>query len=515
MILERSKNTKRNSFWGIISNIVTIIFPFAVRTVIIKELGSDYLGLNSLFTSILMVLNITESGFGSAIVYNMYKPLAEDNTALICALLNFYKKIYRMFGFFILVAGCCLIPLLNYLIHGDVPSDISIYILYLLYLGNTAASYWLFAYKNSILLIHQRNDINNKISIVLNIFMYCTQILILIFTHNYYVYVSVMLLFTVCNNIVPAIYIKKHYPQYVCKGKISREQKKDIKTNVSGLIVTRIATITRNSFDSIVISAFLGLTAVTVYNNYYYIMNAVARVLMVLTTAISAGIGNSIAIDTPEKNLDDMRIINFWYMWITGWFTICLGCLYQPFMHLWVGKSFMLSDHVMWMFAIYFLISRLGDIQGQYFDAAGLWWHRRWYSLGEALSNIFLNLLLGYYLGITGIIIATIISIFFINFLGSSRIIFKYYYKYGFKTYLRKQIFYICITIGVAFITSEVCNTVLFTNTTVGLYTTLFARVVICTVIPNILFLLIYRKTNLFTSYSYPWLKRRIRVTGK
>lgn len=514
MILEKTKNTKRNSFWGIIGNIVTIIFPFAVRTILIKELGSEYLGLNSLFTSILTVLNITESGVGSAIVYSMYKPLAEDNTDLICALLNFYKKIYRFMGLFILGIGCCLIPFLDYFIHGNVPSDVSIYILYLLYLANTAVSYWLFAYKNSILIIYQRNDINSKILIVLNVLMYCTQMLLLIFTHNYYMYVLVMLLFTICNNIIPAIYIKKTYPQYVCRGRISKELKSDIKTNVSGLLMTRIATITRNSFDSIIISAFLGLTAVAVYNNYYYIMNALTRLLLVFTTSISAGIGNSVSTDTPEKNLKDMRIINFWYMWIAGWFTVCLGCLYQPFMQIWVGKSFMLSDSVMWMCALYFLVARAADILGQYFDAAGLWWRRRWYSVAEVIANITLNIFLGYYFGIPGIILATIMTIFLINFLGSAKIIFKNYYKDGFKPFLQEQIFYVCSTAGVAFATSAICKALPFPDTAAGLYTTLFVRAAICVILPNILFLLIYRRTDTFRK-AYPWLRHRLKITHR
>ena len=132
MILERSKNAKRNSIWGIIGNIVSVIFPFIVRTVIIKELGMDYLGLSSLFTSILTVLNITELGFGSAIVYSMYKPLAEDDTEQICALLNYYKKIYRSIGLLIFSAGCCLFPFLEHFIHGDVPKDITFCICFIL-----------------------------------------------------------------------------------------------------------------------------------------------------------------------------------------------------------------------------------------------------------------------------------------------------------------------------------------------------------------------------------------------
>ena len=77
--IERTKNATRNIFWGMIEKIVTILMPFACRTVFIKVLGSEYLGLNSLFTSILQVLSISELGIGTAIIFSMYKPIAEDD----------------------------------------------------------------------------------------------------------------------------------------------------------------------------------------------------------------------------------------------------------------------------------------------------------------------------------------------------------------------------------------------------------------------------------------------------
>lgn len=506
MRLARSKNAKRNSIWGFISNFITILLPFLVRTILIEELGAQYLGLSSLFTSILTVLNITELGFGTAIVYMMYKPLAEDDTDLLCALLNYYKKIYRMIGIVILTAGLVIIPFLDRLIKGTVPEDINIYILYVMYLLNTSLSYWLFAYKASILTIYQRNDIKSKIGIFTSSMLYIGQAVVVILTHSYYAYVAVLLCITVLNNIVPAIYVKKYYPQYICKGDISADLRKDIRTRLTGLMITKISAVSRNAFDSIIVSAFLGLVMVGIYNNYFYIINSVSAMMLVLTNAIAAGIGNSIAYDSTEKNLQDMRIINFWYMWISAWFMSCLVGLFQPFMRLWVGERLMFSDSIMMAFALYFFVQKIGDIQAQYFDAAGLWWYRKWYSVSEVIANIILNLVLGYFFGVFGIVIATILTIVFINFLGASSIIFKHYFKKGFCRYIADQLKWLTTATVVSVIIYFITVSFRFGN---GLFD-LITKGLICTVIPNCIILLFYFRSKLFKT-AYSWLVARLR----
>lgn len=506
MRLERSKNAKRNSIWGLISNFLTILLPFLVRTILIEELGAQYLGLSSLFTSILTVLNITELGFGTAIVYMMYKPLAEDDTDLLCALLNYYRKIYRIIGMVILVAGLVIIPFLDRLIKGSVSEDINIYILYAMYLLNTSLSYWLFAYKASILTIHQRNDIKSKIGIFTSALLYIGQAIVVIVTHNYYAYVAVLLSITILNNIIPAIYVKKYYPQYICKGSISADMKKDIRTRLTGLMITKISAVSRNALDSIIVSAFLGLVMVGIYNNYFYIINSVSSLMLVLTSAIAAGIGNSIAYDTTEKNLQDMRIINFWYMWISAWFMSCLVGLFQPFMRLWVGEKLMFSDSIMMAFALYFFVQKIGDIQAQYFDAAGLWWYRKWYSVGEVIANILLNLLLGYFFGVFGIVVATLLTIVFINFLGASRIIFHYYFKEGFRQYIEDQLKWLVTASIVSAIIYFITASFRFSNG----FTDLIIKGVICVAIPNCTILLFNCKSKLFRT-AYKWLIARLK----
>ena len=168
----RTKNSIRNIGAGFINRIVLLVFPFIIRTVIIYVLGEEYLGLSSLFTSVLSLLNLSELGFGSALVYSMYRPIEEHNDAQVCALLNFYRKVYHIIGIIVLGIGLMLIPFLRQLIKGTWPQNINIYVLYIIYLLNTVFSYFIFAYKKALITAYQRNDIISHVNSIVNIAMY-------------------------------------------------------------------------------------------------------------------------------------------------------------------------------------------------------------------------------------------------------------------------------------------------------------------------------------------------------
>lgn len=128
MKIERTKNAARNVVFGMILKIYALALPFVMRTAMIYWLGIEYLGLNSLFTSVLEVLNLAELGVGSAMTFSMYKPIAEDDRDKICALMNLYHCYYRVIGGVVLAGGLVIFPFLPNLIEGDIPSDINIYI---------------------------------------------------------------------------------------------------------------------------------------------------------------------------------------------------------------------------------------------------------------------------------------------------------------------------------------------------------------------------------------------------
>ena len=393
----RSFNAKRNAVWGMIHRIISLLMPFLTRTVIIRALGSEYLGLNGLFTSVLTVLNLTELGVGSAIVYAMYRPLATHDDDLVCALLALYKKVYRIIGFAIIVIGLSLTPFINRFISGSVPQDVNVYYLYLLYVLNTALSYFLFAYKTSLLHAAQRADLTSKINLIVQIFLNVLQIFFLVTTHNYYFFIILQIVFTVITNLANSYEARKHFPQYVCRGAISQELLRDIKKRISGLMMIKVAFASRNALGNIVISSFLGLHLVAVYSNYYLIIFSVATFLGVFVNAIVAGVGNSVAKEKKEKNLMDMRIINFIYLSICGLCAACILSVLQDFMLVWVGSKLVFSNLVMLLFVCYFVLMKIGDVQAVYFDAAGLWWFGRMRGFFETGANLVLNIVFGYF----------------------------------------------------------------------------------------------------------------------
>lgn len=494
MKASRTKNAIRNIIAGFINKVIVLFFPFIIRTIMIKTLGTEYLGLNSLFTSILQVLNLAELGFSSAIVFSMYKPIAEKDTKTICALMNLYKKIYRVIGITIFIMGILLLPFLKNLINGGYPDNINIYILFVLYLLNTSSTYFLFAYKSSLLQAHQRSDITSNILSITKIIQFVLEILILVVLKNYYLYVLIILFTNVLNNISVAYVAKKKYPQYICNGTVDDKLKKGIKIKIFGLMIQKICSTTRNSLDSIFISAFLGLNIVTMYANYYTIMSAVLDIMGIISSAILAGVGNSIVTETKKKNYNDMNKFNFIYMWIAGLCTICLGCLYQPFMKLWMGEKFLLSYEMVILMCIYFYALKMGDIRATYSDAKGLWWENKYRAIAESIANIILNLVLVKFLGLYGIILGTLVSLVIINFGYGSQILFKHYFvEERVSEYFITHLKYIVVTAIVFIVTYIICSFIKING-----IVELVIKGMICLILPNILYFIIYHKTQKF-----------------
>ena len=209
MKLSRTQNATNNLKWGVINKIVSLIIPFICRTAIIRIFGINYLGLNSLFTSVLSTLNLAELGFGSAVVFFMYRAIAEDNKERLCALLNYIKRAYQCVGLVVLAAGLALMPFLRYLIKSDVPAEINIYVLYLLTLASTVLSYFLFSYKSAVFHAHQKNDVLSKISTLVMTVEKILQIIFIFAFQNYYLYISSAIIAGILNNLLVLVKSKK------------------------------------------------------------------------------------------------------------------------------------------------------------------------------------------------------------------------------------------------------------------------------------------------------------------
>lgn len=492
MKLERKTNAIRNIRIGLLNKVITIICPFVLRTVLIYTLGTQYLGLSSLFTSVLQVLSLSELGIGSAMVFGLYQPIANDDIYKIRELTSLYRYVYRIIGTIILLGGLAVLPFLSYFVKGSCPNDINIYILYLLYLINSSESYFLAAYKSTILSAYQRRDIISEIGLVVHVLLYSIQIVCLLNFKNYYVYVIWIPIFTAVENLATAKYVNTHYSNYIVKSHFLKNDIKNLLIKVRDLFGHKLSQVVTNSVDTIVISSFLGLKLVTIYNNYFYLMSAVAGILDILYQAILAGIGNSLFSENEEKNQNDFKRFTVLNSWIVGWCAICFLCLFQPMMKIWMGKKLLLNGSTIVLLSVYFFVWKARQPILIYKDALGLWNIDKWKPYVEILVNLTVNILMVQTIGVNGIVISTIISMILVSIPWETKCFFKNVFQDAQKQYLiitARYISYTCVAGG---ITYGICR--LIVDTGIGMF---ILKIIICLIIPNLIILYLGRNNKL------------------
>ncbi len=489
----RTNNAIRSTVTGLFTRIVMMVCPFIIRTIIIYKLGMEYAGLSSLFTSILQVLSLAELGFSAVVSFSMYQPIAEGNTEQVCALLSLLRKIYSIVGMIILGVGALLFPFLRFLINGAYPADVNLYILYAIYLFNTVVSYFISAYKSSLLLALQRADIENNLVTISNILMYVVQIVVLIVFPNYYLYIIFLPLCTVVNNLLRGYLCNKKFPQYQCRGNVSKEERRAIYSNIGAMVGHRISGIVVTSISNIIISSFLGLNSLAVYGNYNYITSSLLAIVGIVYSSITGVIGNGIQVNSREKNYQDFLVLTFLNVWCMGWMAICLVALYQPFVELWVGSENLLPFGTMLLFVAHFYLWRFKDILSTYKDACGMWKVDFWKPYAVIVVSLVISIAFINFIGINAVLIGSIAGVFVVSMPWETHVFFKNYFKKSEGKYYLRMLIYTLIVVAIAVANYFVCGLIRFGG--IGGFA---LKLLISFSLPNIVIVLLAFRTREF-----------------
>lgn len=502
----RSVNARRNIVFAFLNRSINILVPFIVRTVMIQVLGIEYLGLDSLFVSILQILNLAELGIGEAIIFSIYKPIVDNDKNKICALLFLYKKIYIIIGFIILIVGLIILPFVHCFIHGNIPNDINIQILFLIYLFNTVFTYWFFAYKACLIRAFQRSDIISKIETKSKCLLYILQLIGLCLFKSYYMYIIVLPLTTVIYNLFINNYYESNFGDYKISGNVDKKTKNELKYNVIGSAVGKICITTRNALDSIFISAYIGLAVTALYANYYYVIQALTVAVSILITSLTAIVGNCIAVKTITENYYDMIKLNFVYMWICSCLSISLYSLLQDFIFIWLGDKCLLDSEMVLAMVFYFYVMKMGDVRSLYFIGSGLYWHQRYISIGEILCNLVLNVLLINILGLLGVVLATIIALLIFNFAFGTQIVFKYYFRnIKMKQYYLQHLIYMSFSLCSGIVISKIADYI-----QVDSLFSFVGKCIVCFILSNFLWMIVFRNTQIYKE-SILWMMIKLK----
>lgn len=434
----RTQYSLRNSSVALFSQIISIVLSFATRTIFIQKLGAEYLGINGLFSNILTMLSLAEMGIGTAIIYAMYRPLAEENKRQIAALMNLYKKLYNVIGIVVAILGISLVPFLDVFIkeRPDIPYLEGIYLLYLL---NTVASYF-FTYKRSIIIADQKGYLSNLNTTIFLILQNIIQIILLFITGNFYLFLITQILCTLVSNIAISVKANKMYPYLstMRNEKVSKEDKVELSKSVVGMMSSKIGSVVVNGTDNLLISAFVGIYTVGLYSNYKLIVNTVKTLFVQCVSALTASVGNLNATDNKEKSRDVFWKIDFLNYSLAFFGTLYLFYLINPFIELWIGKNYTLSVNIVAALVLDFYVVQMRQTPQIYINTYGLFWKIKWKSIIEAAINltasVFLMAVLN--MGVFGILLGTLISNVATNLWWEPFVVFKNGLEMPFHDYL-------------------------------------------------------------------------------
>lgn len=436
----RLKNSIRNSFWGAFSNLVMTLLNFFVRTIFIRKLGNEYLGINGLFTNILYVLSFAELGVGHAITYCMYKPAAKGDKEKIKSLLKLYKKFYNIIGIVIILTGLLIIPLFPLIIKDAPNISENLIIIYLLYLFETASSYFL-VYKKSIIIVNQKDYIYDVVKLILQVLKSIMQVFVLIFTKNYTLYLSIFVLSTLFTNIITYLIANKMYPYILEKDAkdLDKKEEKEITNNIKSLILYKLGKVSLSGTDNIIISSIIGIVAVGLYSNYSLIISSVSGITYLLLKGTISSIGNVNATESNERKEELMKQMLFVSTWLYGFITICLAILLDPFITIWIGSEYLIPKLASLAAVLYILIDGMEFASHTYISTLGYFKQTRFSSLICAVINIVLSILLGLKFGLFGIFISTTISKILTTSWFDTYVIYKNEFNKSAKCYYLKH----------------------------------------------------------------------------
>lgn len=496
---------------GILGYILNTILGFICRMIFVRCLASDYLGINGLFTNILAMLSLAELGIGSAIVFALYKPLAEHDEEKIASLVKFYGQAYKVIGIIVGIIGLCMLPFLNVIIREQPNIKESITSIYLLYLFNTASTYF-FSYRGSLLMAAQQSYLVTGLNYLVTILQSIIQMIFLLLTKEYYGYLIIQTIGTFIYNFTISKIAVKKFPYIVNKNikPLDRVEKKKLISNVRDLTLYKISGLLVNSTDNIIITYFKGLSASGITSNYTLFTGTLTSLLNQVFNGINSSIGNHNALsndEEKEKMFNNVNLINFW---LFGWAAIGIIFIASDLVNLCFGSSYVMSIEIPLVLALNVYMVGMQNAVWTYKNTLGIFHYGRFMQMITAILNILFSILLGRLWGVFGILFASAISRALTNTWYDPFCVYKYGFHSNPVKYLKKYIYYFFVLM-IDIIICFIC----LNNLHFNLFINLILKILICSFITNLLFYLCFKNTNEFAYIKQIFFRIKYTILSK
>ncbi|MCH1951106.1 lipopolysaccharide biosynthesis protein [Enterocloster sp. OA13] len=402
----RTEKSIRNIVYGEVNVILTVLLSMVTRTALVRILGLSAVSLNGLFTEVIAVLSLAELGVGSAITYNLYKPLAGQDEQKLTQLMWFYKSAYRLIAGFILAVGLCFLPFVSCLIR-NAEFDIGyLRLVYVIFLLKTVSSYF-FSYKRTLLDADQKMYLISAANTLFRFITVASNLAVLMLTHNFIAYLLSDVGVTLANNVAIAHIADRQYPFLKKRDRLPTEEKKKIFANMKHLFIGTLSGKITNSTDNILISVLVGTLQVGLYSNYSLIISNVRKILLMIPDAAAGSIGNLAVSESRERCHQVLCRMTFIIYLVTTFCSACILCMSDPFVEILFGRKYLMDDILQYSFVVNFFYFVVREPLWRMMMVSGLFAKDKNISILGSSINLVVSIVLGLKWGILGIMLGT------------------------------------------------------------------------------------------------------------
>lgn len=487
----RTENAIRNSMSAIVSQAAAVAAKALTQVVFVRTLNAEYLGINGLFGNILTMLSLAELGAGSAILYNLYEPVAKGDEKRIKELMNFYRSAYIKIGFFVFIAGMALMPWLGVLMKEQ-PDIEGLQLIYALYVINNAVSYF-FVYKQAVLIASQQNYIIMRTGIVKNVVTNAVQIMILLLTHEFLAYLSVSILAAIIGNVVNSYIADSQFP-YLKGNKeyLDKSKRRAVYRDMYAMMAHKLGGVIVTGTDNLLLSAFIGVEAVGLYSNYVIILTSVKGFLNQVYESLLSSIGNLVHTESGEAVYLVYKKLYLMGFWITSLIAIGFACLANPVIRLAFGEGYVLDRKVVFLMALNFYVTDLSGMRAvpnKFKNAYGLFWQDRYKPYFESVLNLAASVFLLKTCGFAGVLLGTLFSTLCTCFWIEPYVLFRYGFQKSIREYFKSYAGYLFLFTA-AWLAAERLTWWVASGISI------LGGILVCLAVPSILFWIFLRKSR-------------------
>lgn len=491
--MSRTDNSLKNLKTAVLFKLAAIVVNFIARKIFVVVLTKEYLGLDGTFANILTMLSLAELGVGTAITYSMYKPLAEGDRELILSLITLYRKFYTVIGITVGVLGAALTPFLQYIIR-DIPDIPHIRLIYLMFVLDSSISYFL-VYKQSLISADQKQHIVTSYQYKTSMAVTAAQCAALLLTEDYILYLALKLCATFVCNALLARKADRLYPYLKQKTvqPLPAPVRQDISKNIRAMIAHKLGSVVVFGTDNVLIAYFVGAVSVGLYSNYLLITQSLKSAYSMIFRAMTASIGNLCAAEDTAHAQAVFWRVDLLTRWIYGFSAVCLVVLFNPFISLWLGADYLFSMPIVLLIVLSFYVTGMRQSVLTFREAMGLYWYDRHKPLFESAINLAVSILLAKPFGIVGIFIGTVVSTLSTCTWIEPYILFRHGFGAPVGKYFVRYALNVLLTAAAGAATWYICALLPAAG-----FEAFLVKVLLCCVLPNLFFLLVYGKTSEF-----------------